>query len=202
VLHHTQDRRGWLRISRSRSMRKPLSAGDRPWRKANWSTNPASRLGRRAGAAGRRRPGRSGGAGRGGSPKPCAEIGLAKDFRAEGVGDNEPGLERRELDRRRFGNREVEPVAVGGVIAPLAVGAEIAGEDLISTISTSPSLLTPTMSARRPSTSGSSVTLEKPRDRRSRRTPRAIVAAVSDWRPSGGRTSRSPLIITTRRRSR
>jgi len=43
-----------------------------------------------------------------------------------------------------------------------------------------------TMSARRPLGSGSSVRLAHPAARSSRRVPRAIVSAVSDWRPSSG----------------
>src|SRR5271166_4264116 len=61
-------------------------------------------------------------------------------------------------------------------------------------ISTSPSPLTATMSARRPSTRGSSVTLEKPRALRSLLTPRAITDAVSDCRPSSGRISRPSML--------
>jgi hypothetical protein len=53
------------------------------------------------------------------------EIGLAQDFCAVRIGDDEAGLRRRHLDRRRIGNGEIEPVAASGVGAPFAVGPEI-----------------------------------------------------------------------------
>src|SRR2546430_716540 len=57
-------------------------------------------------------------------------------------------------------------------------------EDLISTIKIVASMASATISARRPESSGNSVTVEKLSRRNSRLVPRATKSAVSDWRLS------------------
>jgi hypothetical protein len=99
LLHHAQDRRGWLRISHIRQcVSRSAPATDLGGKQIALQIRQAAWVGEQVqpvvgglgeaeeqGAAARRSHAR--------------EIGLAKDFRAEGVGDNEPGLERRELDQ-------------------------------------------------------------------------------------------------------
>jgi hypothetical protein len=68
----------------------------------------------------------------------------------------------------------------------LASARKSAAEDLISTIKIVASIASATMSARRPVSSGNSVTVEKSSRRNSRRVPRATKSAVPDWRPSCG----------------
>jgi hypothetical protein len=50
---------------------------------------------------------------------------LPQNFRAEGVGQNEPRVIRHDFDGHAFGNREEQPVAMGAIVVPFCVGAEI-----------------------------------------------------------------------------
>jgi hypothetical protein len=75
---------------------------------------------------------------------------------------------------------------MGAIVLPLVSARKSATEDLISTIKIVPSVAKATISARRPDSSGNSVTLEKSSRRNSRLVPRATNSAVSDWRPSCG----------------
>jgi hypothetical protein len=68
----------------------------------------------------------------------------------------------------------------------LASARKSATEDLISTIKIVASIASATMSARRPVSSGNSVTVEKLSRRNNRLVPRATKSAVPDWRPSCG----------------
>jgi hypothetical protein len=113
---------------------------------------------------------------------------LPQNFGAKGVGQDEPRFLGHDFDGHGFGDREKKPVAMGAIVPPFGVRAEIrsATEDLISTIKIVASIASATMSARRPVSSGNSVTVEKLSRRNSRLVPRATKSAVPDWRPSCG----------------
>ena len=53
------------------------------------------------------------------------QFGLPHDFRAIGVGHEETRLLGYQIGRRLLRDGEIEPVATGGLVAPLSVGAKI-----------------------------------------------------------------------------
>ena len=111
---------------------------------------------------------------------------LPQNFRAKRIGQDEPRVLGHDFDGHGFGDREKKPIAMGAIVPPFAVGAKSAMEDLISTIKIVASIASATISARRPVSSGNSVTVEKLSRRNSRLVPRATKSAVPDWRPSRG----------------
>ena len=50
---------------------------------------------------------------------------LAQDFRAIGIGDDQAGVGRHDFSGYIGGNREIQAIAMGGVVAPFAIGAKI-----------------------------------------------------------------------------
>jgi len=58
------------------------------------------------------------------------KLGLAHDFGAVRIGGDEVRLERHPDGGRPLRNGEIEPVAAGGIVAPLAVGAKVRRLDL------------------------------------------------------------------------
>ena len=94
----------------------------------SWQAPPATPRprGRRAGAAGRRRRARSATAPRGGSPaRSRAARRRAGSPRRTRSATISPGLLRHDLGGHVGRDREIKAVAMGGVVAPFAVGAEV-----------------------------------------------------------------------------
>src|SRR6516165_8408617 len=120
---------------------------------------------------------------------------LAHHRRAEGVGDDEAGIRRKNLARHVERGGEKQPIAMQPIIEPLLVGTRSAIDDLISTIHNSPSVPSATRSARRPDVNGNSLTTENPSECRSRVVPRATASAVDDCRPSTGKAAASELML-------
>ena len=53
------------------------------------------------------------------------QFGFAHNLGAIGVRHDETRLEGHQVGRRMLRNGEIEPVAAGGIVAPLAVGAKV-----------------------------------------------------------------------------
>ena len=107
---------------------------------------------------------------------------------AIGIGDNQAGFLGKDVARQILREGEEQPVAMGAIVLPFVIGAQIVERRLDLHDPDLAALVQRDQIGAAPDGSGNSLMQANPSERSSRAVPRAIASAVSDWRPSGAGT--------------